>query len=88
MSTIPAVGRVTSVYAPLDGLSSRCSSAVADKHCPNAHHQQSLHSDALASTVIILRHGRPHIGANGVSYPPGKMAEKLKSENMQKRAVF
>jgi len=33
-------------------------------------------------------HGRPHIGANGVSWPPGKMDEKLKSENMQKRAVF
>ena len=32
-------------------------------------------------------HGRPHIGANGVSWPPGKMDEKLKSENMQKRAV-
>jgi len=32
-------------------------------------------------------HGRPHIGANGVSWPPGKMDEKLKSENIQKRAV-
>ena len=30
-------------------------------------------------------HGRPHIGANGVSW---KIDEKLKSENMQKRAVF
>jgi len=29
-------------------------------------------------------HGRPHIGANGVSWPPGKTHEKLKSENMQK----
>ena len=29
-------------------------------------------------------HGRPHIGANGVSCPPGKMDNKLKSENMQK----
>jgi len=28
-------------------------------------------------------HGRPHIGANGVSRPPWKMDEKLKSENMQ-----
>jgi len=25
---------------------------------------------------------RPHIGANGVSSPPGKMDEKLKSKNM------
>ena len=31
---------------------------------------------------------RPHIGANGVSWPPGKMDEKLKSKNEQKRAVF
>jgi len=29
-------------------------------------------------------HGRPHIGAYWVSSPPGKMDEKLKSENMQK----
>ena len=29
-------------------------------------------------------HARPHIGANGVSWPHGKMDEKLKSENMQK----
>jgi len=38
----------------------------------------------------LSAHGRPHIGANGVSWPPppGKMDEKLKSENMQKRAVF
>jgi len=46
-----------------------------------------------SSCVCHLRdcswvHGRPHIGANGVSYPPGKMDEKLKSKNMQKRAVF
>jgi len=35
------------------------------------------------------QHGRPHIGANGVSWPhPGKMDEKLKSENMQKRACL
>jgi len=36
----------------------------------------------------IHAHGRPNIGANRVSWPPGKMDEKLKSENMQKRAVF
>ena len=31
------------------------------------------------------QHGRPHIGANGVSWPSlAKMDEKLKSENMQK----
>ena len=29
-------------------------------------------------------HGRPNIGANGVSWPPWKMDENLKSENMQK----
>jgi len=37
----------------------------------------------------LLWHGRPHIGTNGVScIPSWKMDEKLKSENMQKRAVF
>jgi len=39
-----------------------------------------------AYTLPVL--WRPHIGANGVSWPPGKMDEKLKSENMQKTAVF
>ena len=38
--------------------------------------------------VVGPMHGRPHIGANDVSGLPGKMDEKLKSENMQKRAVF
>ena len=33
-------------------------------------------------------HGRPHVGANGPADPPGKMDEKLASENMQKRAIF
>jgi len=37
---------------------------------------------------VYREHGRPHIGANGVSWPAWKMDEKLKSENMQKRAVF
>jgi len=33
-------------------------------------------------------HGRPHIGANGVSWPPGKMDEKLESKNVQKKSSF
>ena len=33
-------------------------------------------------------HGRPHIGANVVSWPPAKMDEKLKSENMQKNSFI
>jgi len=33
---------------------------------------------------LAQRHGRPRIGANRVSWPPGKMDEKLKSGNMQK----
>jgi len=32
-----------------------------------------------------VTHGRPHMGS---ADPPEKMDEKLKSENMQKRAVF
>jgi len=35
-----------------------------------------------------LSNGRPHIGANGVSWRPEKMDDKLESENMQKIAVF
>ena len=38
--------------------------------------------------LCALHHGRPHIGANGSADPPGKMDEKLKSENIQKRAVI
>ena len=35
-------------------------------------------------------HGRPHIGLGqmGSAEPPGKMDEKLKSENMQKKSSF
>ena len=34
-------------------------------------------------------HGRPHIGANWISWPPGKMDEKLrKRKHVKKRAVF
>jgi len=34
--------------------------------------------------VVPQEHGRPQIVANGVSWSPGKMNKKLKSENMQK----
>ena len=41
------------------------------------------------SVQLCDRHGRLRIGANGVSWPPaGKMDEKLKSENICKKAVF
>jgi len=33
-------------------------------------------------------HGRPHIGANGVSWPPWKNAWKIKKRKHAKRAVF
>jgi len=36
----------------------------------------------------IASRGRQHMGANGVSWPPGKMDEKLKSENMQKEQFW
>ena len=37
----------------------------------------------------VCVHGRPHIGANGGQLTfPWEMDEQLKSENMQKRAVF
>ena len=33
-------------------------------------------------------HGRPHMGANGVSWPRRKMDEQLKKRKRQRRAVF
>ena len=42
----------------------------------------------LLLTKCTPRHGRPHIGANGVSWPPGKMDEKFKKRKHAKRAVF
>jgi len=54
---------------------------------------ERLNDDHRASTNFTVQysktnvepgHGRPHIGANGVSWPPGKMDEKIKSENIQK----
>jgi len=46
--------------------------------------QLPLASASLRPFNDTYTHGRPHIGANGVSWPPWKMGEKLKSENMQK----
>jgi len=34
------------------------------------------------------RHGRPHIGANGVSWPPWKNVRKIKKRKHAKRTVF
>jgi len=55
-------------------------SALSCRHSRYLHTQHQQHS--------IHCHGPPHIGANGVSRSPGKIDEKLKSENMQERAVF
>jgi len=35
-----------------------------------------------------VTHGRPHTGQMGSADPPGKMDEKLKSENMSKKNNF
>jgi len=43
---------------------------------------------AKPAGIDTRQHGRPHIEANGSADPLEKMDEKLKSENMQKRAVF
>ena len=37
---------------------------------------------------VAYIHGRPHIGANGVSLPPGKNGWKIKKRKHAKRAVF
>ena len=55
--------------------------------------QSSPLQRASVTTYFIFisnrHHGRPHIGANGVSWPPpGKMDEKLRSENMQKSSFL
>ena len=62
-------------------------SLVTPEWTSQAHLRYADHTECrgLASPA---KHGRPHIGAKGVSWPPGKMDEKMKSENMQKRAVF
>jgi len=61
-----------------------CRLLVAEERVPY------FHLAVLQTTTSTHTHSWafPHVGANGVSLPPGKMDEKLKSENMQKRAVF
>ena len=58
---------------------------------------QAITADTVIAYIISARraarafnksHRRSHIGANGVSGPPGKMVEKLKSENMQKSSFL
>ena len=56
------------------------------KHC---HLASPLETSVLDYTS--KRHGRPHIGGGKwgqLTPPPGKMEEKLKSENMQKKSSF
>ena len=53
-----------------------------DDHCDKLLSQRSSVA-GIVNLVDRRRHGRPHIGDNGVP-PPRKMDEKLKSENMQK----
>ena len=48
----------------------------------------SMKEHGLMSWYRDCRHGRPHIGANEVSWPPGEIDEKLNSENMQKKSSF
>ena len=59
---------------------------------PSARHVvttgSGLRCHATNANVSSIIHGRPHIGQMGSADPPLKMDEKLKSENMQKRAVF
>ena len=58
------------------------------------HTYDSCHTHTISYFIMILARDlgmgvrSPHTGANGVSWPPWKMDEKLKSENSQKRAVF
>ena len=47
-----------------------------------------IFSRLLMHVGLLRLHGRPHLGANTVSWPPGKMDRKLKSENMQKRRAI
>jgi len=49
---------------------------------------RSLQLEHIGTKTYRWEHGRPHIGANVVSWPPGKMDEKLKSENMQKSSFL
>jgi len=44
--------------------------------------------ERIQQVFKIYVHARPHIGAMGSADPPGKMDEKLKSENMQKKSIF
>jgi len=61
----------------------------SDWRCFGGGRQNSPWSRRLCSEAVVDVHGRPHIGANGVSWPPlEKMDEKLKSENVQKKSSF
>ena len=45
-------------------------------------------SVGLLSTPVRLAHGRPHIGANGVSWPPWKNEWKIKKRKHAKKSSF
>jgi len=45
-------------------------------------------SVGLLGTPVSLAHGRPHIGANGVSWPPWKNEWKIKKRKHAKKSSF
>jgi len=51
------------------------------------HISPGLHVRCSVKSLSSFGHGRPHIGANGVSRPPGKNG-KIKKRKHAKRAVF
>jgi len=62
-----------------------CDCTTRLRASPPATHSISISGICLS---ITRSHGCPHIGANGISWPPWKIDEKLKSENMQKKSSF
>jgi len=62
-----------------------CDCTTRLRASPPATHSISISGICLS---ITRSHGCPHVGANGISWPPWKIDEKLKSENMQKKSSF
>jgi len=85
---------VTGNVMPASRSRVRRAYTMTDRRLPARNNTRTAGSIADENSTPLGRerspfwHGRPHIGANGVSWPPWKNGWKIKKRNMRKRACL
>jgi len=85
LSEVPTAVRV--FFDPCSLVTQYKSSGITSKFSgPFCLHAPSVENSS--HTRNLKNHGRPHIGANGASWPPWKNGWKIKKRNMQNKSSF